>query len=75
MLRLLTSAFAAILLLSAPLAQAGGPVIVEDDVEVVADQSSSIGILPLILVAVAVCAALCGNDEPEVDICQADISC
>ena len=49
--------------LLASTAYAGGPVIVEEEVEVVAEKSgSSVGILPIILVTVALCAALCGGN-------------
>ena len=47
---------------------AGGPVIIDDETEVVpAKPTSSVGILPIILVTVALCAALCGgsNDNPQ----------
>ena len=49
---------------------AGGPVIVEEEVEVVAEKSgSSVGILPIIIIGVALCAALCGgnDDNPRED--------
>ncbi|MBL9046742.1 MAG: hypothetical protein JNK34_05430 [Tabrizicola sp.] len=62
------NSLAAILALSlaASTAFAGGPVIVEDETEVVAEKSgSSVGILPIILVTVALCAALCGGDDDE----------
>lgn len=54
------------LTLGASAAMAGGPVVIEEEVEVVAEKSgSSIGILPIIIVTVALCAALCGNDDDE----------
>ena len=58
---------AATLVLSSTVAFAGGPVIIDDETEVVpAKPTSSVGILPIILVTVALCAALCGsNDDPE----------
>lgn len=72
--KFLTPVFVAALALSAPMASAGGPVVVEDMTEVVADKTSSIGILPVIIVAVAICAALCGNDEPRKG-CTAAVDC
>ncbi len=52
------------LTLGASAAMAGGPVVVEEEVEVVAEKSgSSVGILPIILVTVALCAALCGGSD------------
>ena len=64
--KFLTPVFVGALALSAPMAFAGGPVVVEDMTEVVPDKATSIGILPVIIVAVALCAALCGKeDEPE----------
>lgn len=46
---------------------AGGPIIIDDETEVVVTKpGSSVGILPIILVTVALCAALCGGkDDPE----------
>jgi len=57
---------AASLAVSASAAFAGGPVII-DDVEVVEEKpASSIGILPLLLIPIILCVALCGgDDEPE----------
>ena len=52
------------LTLGASAAMAGGPVVVEEEVEVVAEKSgSSMGILPIIIIGVALCAALCGSDD------------
>lgn len=52
--------------LAASSAFAGGPVVIEDETEVVAEKSgSSIGILPIILITVGLCAALCGGDDDE----------
>ena len=55
------------LTLGASAAMAGGPVVVEQEEEVMVEKTgSSIGILPIILVTVALCAALCGgNDNSE----------
>jgi hypothetical protein len=48
--------------------QAGGPVIVEDATEAVAEKpASSIGILPLLLIPIILCVALCGGDDEEED--------
>jgi hypothetical protein len=54
---------------------AGGPVVIPEEPEVVAEEpTSAVGILPLLLVGVVLCVALCGgsNDtrrtpEPEPD--------
>lgn len=47
-------------------AMAGGPVVIEDEVEVVAEKpASSIGILPLLLIPIILCVALCGSDDDE----------
>lgn len=52
------------LTLGASAAMAGGPVVVEEESEVVAEKAgSSIGILPIIIVGVALCAALCGGND------------
>ena len=57
---------AASLTVSATTAFAGGPVIIED-VEVVEEKpASSIGILPLLLIPIILCVALCGDDDEEV---------
>ena len=58
---------AATITLSSATAFAGGPVIIDDETEIVpAKPTSSVGILPIILVTVALCAALCGgNDDPQ----------
>ena len=54
------------LTLGASAAMAGGPVVVEEEVEVVAEKSgSSVGILPILLVTVALCAALCGGNGDD----------
>jgi hypothetical protein len=47
-------------------AMAGGPVVVVEEPEVVAEKpASSGGILPLILVGIALCVALCGGDDDD----------
>jgi hypothetical protein len=49
-------------------AMAGGPIIVEEEPEVVAEKpASSVGILPLLLVGVVLCVALCGGDDDNVE--------
>lgn len=61
----LTMLFAALLLGSA--AFAGGPIVVVEEEEVIVEEqpSSSTGILPLLLIPVALCLVLCGRDDPE----------
>jgi hypothetical protein len=52
------------LTLGASAAMAGGPVVVAEEPEVEAEKpASSVGILPLLLVGVVLCVALCGNDN------------
>ncbi|MCX7287370.1 MAG: hypothetical protein NTW20_07355 [Rhodobacterales bacterium] len=67
--RLLTAVVASTISLSAATAYAGGPVIIAEEPEVVAEApASSVGILPLLLVGVVLCVALCGgssNDRPR----------
>lgn len=70
MKKLVASTLALSLALSASTAFAGGPVVVVEEPEVVAEKpASSVGILPLLLVGVVLCVALCGgdDDEPEPD--------
>ncbi len=57
---------AATLALTTTTAYAGGPIIIEEEMEVVPEKAgSSIGILPILLIGVALCAALCGgSDDP-----------
>ena len=56
---------AATLAVSATTAFAGGPVIIED-VEIVEEKpASSVGILPLLLIPIILCVALCGGDDDE----------
>ncbi len=53
-------------MLTASTAFAGGPVIVDDEMDVVAEKpASSAGLLPLLLIPIILCVALCGNDDPE----------
>jgi hypothetical protein len=51
---------------SATTAYAGGPIIVDADDEVeVVKPASSVGILPLLLIPIILCVALCGSDNDE----------
>jgi hypothetical protein len=56
--------------LTAATAFAGGPVVVEEEMEVVAEKpASSAGLLPLLLIPIILCVALCGgNDDTEVKL-------
>lgn len=67
MKRLALGTVAAVFAASAALA--GGPIVVLEEEEVVAEKpASSVGILPLLLIPIILCVALCGNDdEPDVD--------
>jgi hypothetical protein len=66
MTRFLAPLLAASLALSASTAHAGGPVVIVDEPEVVAEKpASSVGILPLLLVGIVLCVALCGGDDDE----------
>ncbi len=65
----LTTPILALWLAVAPMAYAGGPVVIEEEgqPEVIAEKpASSIGILPLLLGVVVLCAVLCGGDDDEV---------
>lgn len=56
------------LTLGTSVAIAGGPIVVEDTAEVVAEKpASSIGVLPLLLGAVIVGAILLNNDDEDDD--------
>jgi hypothetical protein len=66
MKNLLASALVSIVAMSASTAYAGGPVIVEEEPEVVAEAPASGAILPLLLIGIALCVALCGGDDDEV---------
>ncbi|HOZ32120.1 MAG TPA: hypothetical protein PLM52_04515 [Tabrizicola sp.] len=65
MTKIVAPILAAALAVSASTAFAGGPVII-DDVEVVEEKpASSAGILPLLLIPIILCVALCGsNNDP-----------
>jgi hypothetical protein len=65
MKKLLTSALASLVAISATTAHAGGPVIVVEEPEVVAEAPASGAILPLLLVGIALCVALCGGDDDD----------
>lgn len=70
MKNVITNAILGAFLFGATAANAGGPVIIEDEMEVVAEKpASSIGILPLLLIPIILCVALCGGDDdvPEGD--------
>lgn len=62
---ILAPILAATLAISASTAYAGGPVIVAEEPEVVADSPASGAILPLLLVGIALCVALCGGDDDD----------
>ena len=63
---LITKAMVGAILLGATAANAGGPVIIEDEMEVVAEKpASSVGILPLLLIPIILCVALCGGGDDE----------
>ena len=62
--KLLTSVAVASLAFSASATFAGGPVMIEEEAEVVAEKpASSAGILPLLLIPIILCVALCGDDD------------
>jgi hypothetical protein len=65
MKKLLTSALATMVAITATTAHAGGPVIVAEEPEVVAESPTSGAILPLLLVGIALCVALCGGDDDD----------
>lgn len=58
------TATAVAICMAATSAQAGGPVIVEDPAPVVQERpTSSVGVLPLLLIPIILCVALCGGDD------------
>jgi hypothetical protein len=67
MKKILTSALASLVAISASTAYAGGPVIVtEEPMPVVEEQAgTSVGVLPLLLVGIALCVALCGGSDDD----------
>ena len=61
MKKLITSVMA--LTLGASAAIAGGPIVIEEEMEVIVEKpASSMGILPLLLIPIILCVALCGGD-------------
>ena len=62
--RIVAPILAATLAVSASTAFAGGPVIIED-VVVEEKPASSVGILPLLLIPIILCVALCGGGDDE----------
>jgi hypothetical protein len=64
--KFIAAAVASTMLISASTAFAGGPVMIEEEVEVVAEKpASSVGILPLLLIPIILCVALCGSDDEK----------
>ena len=62
MKKLITAVMA--LTLGASAVHAGGPVVVEEETEVVAEKSgSSVGVLPIILMGAVLCLAICGGND------------
>jgi hypothetical protein len=56
------------LTLGASAAMAGGPVVIEEEgqPEVIAEKpASSVGILPLLLIPIILCVALCGGGDDD----------
>ena len=62
---ILAPILAATLAISASTAYAGGPVVVVEEPEVVAEAPASGAILPLLLVGIALCVALCGGSDDD----------
>lgn len=68
MKKMLASALALSMAVSASATFAGGPVIIaeEGNPEVIAEKpASSVGILPLLLIPVILCVVLCGGGDDE----------
>ena len=62
MKKLITSVMA--LTLGASAAMAGGPIVIEEEMEVIVEKpASSVGLLPLLLIPIILCVALCGGDD------------
>lgn len=62
---IIASVLAVSLMISASTAYAGGPVVVAEEPEVVAESPASGALLPLLLVGIALCVALCGGDDDD----------
>ncbi|TAG31270.1 MAG: hypothetical protein EAZ40_00690 [Rhodobacterales bacterium] len=63
------AATAGMFVFTASTAFAGGPVIVEDEIEVVAEKpASSASLLPLLLIPIILCVALCGGNDDETNL-------
>jgi len=68
MIRFISCGVAALMTAFASSAYAGGPVVIDDDVEVIVEQpASSVGILPLLLIPIILCVALCGKDDDTLE--------
>ena len=68
MKKLFATMFIGTLGLGAGLSQAGGPIVIEDTAEVVVEKpASTIGILPILVGVIVLCAVLCNGDEEEPD--------
>ena len=64
MKKLITAVMA--LTLGASAVNAGGPIVIEEEMEVVVERpASSAGWLPLLLIPIILCVALCGGDDDE----------
>ena len=66
MTKFIARLLAASVAVSASTAYAGGPVVIDEEPEVMAEKpASSAGILPLLLIPIILCVALCGsNNDP-----------
>jgi len=66
MKKLITAVMA--LTLGASAVNAGGPIVIEEEMEVIVERpASSAGWLPLLLIPIILCVALCGGDDDEDD--------
>ena len=64
MKKLITAVMA--LTLGASAANAGGPIVIEEEMEVIVERpASSAGWLPLLLIPIILCVALCGGDDED----------
>lgn len=69
--KLVATSLALSLVMATSTAFAGGPVVIveEGQPEVIAEQpASSIGILPLLLIPIILCVALCGGDDEPLPV-------